>query len=112
MTDDDLKAFETELLQHVPASGSKGNVSLMRTLDWPEETYWLIRKRLIDNGVLETGRGKGGSVLRVGTESDAEVPMHTEQVSSAEGDLYPKLLPILQKEWSRRHARRDHGPSR
>lgn len=64
----DIHALETLLLARVPDSEAIGNVSLrsqMAAQGWDEESYWAVRNRLIERGILETGRGKGGSVRRV-----------------------------------------------
>jgi hypothetical protein len=59
--------LESLLLLLVPSSDAIGNVSLRNLLaerGWDDELYWAIRNRLIERGILETGRGKGGSVRR------------------------------------------------
>ncbi len=63
------------LLSLVPDSGENiGNVSLREELqqrarasadELTDEDYWSLRDALIDEGVLEQGRGRGGSVHRV-----------------------------------------------
>jgi hypothetical protein len=63
------------LLSLVPESGENiGNVSLREELqhrvralggELTDEDYWSLRDALIDEGVLEQGRGRGGSVHRV-----------------------------------------------
>lgn len=53
------------LLRHVPEDGSSiGNITLRDILGWEEEKYFRVRQRLIDNGELEVGGGRGGSVYR------------------------------------------------
>ena len=58
------------LLAAVPLDGSSiGNQSLLERLkgqfpDLTEETFWAARDALIEQGVLQKGRGRGGSVLR------------------------------------------------
>src|SRR5262249_46654312 len=58
----------------VPVEGSVGNITLARELrrqrSWSDEKYWRIRQQLIDKGVLAVGGGKGGSVRRVGVQSE------------------------------------------
>jgi len=44
---------------------ARGNVTLQRELGWSEDSYWPIRDRLVDAGLLELGRGRGGSVSLV-----------------------------------------------
>jgi hypothetical protein len=53
------------LFAHVPADGSTiGNRKLRELLGWNEKRYLAARRPLLDLGVLETGRGRGGSVKR------------------------------------------------
>jgi len=42
--------------------GSAGNQRLLEVLGWQESTYQHIKQRLIDEGRIRTGRGRGGSV--------------------------------------------------
>ena len=62
-----------------------GNVTLQRNLQNPE-SYWTVRNLLIDYGLLEKGKGKGGSVrLAVVDRETADIP------SPDERDLYSIL---------------------
>lgn len=70
-----ILTLEARLIDLVPETGSVGNVTLLRMLTeegWSEEQYWEIRNRLMERGVLATGRGRGGSVKRAGTGPQAE----------------------------------------
>ena len=42
--------------------GSAGNKALRENLRWTVEKYFRVRKILIEQGIVERGRGKGGSV--------------------------------------------------
>lgn len=54
-----------ELYALVPEDGTAvSNVTLMRQLGWDEPIYADIKKQLVDEGLLQVGRGRGGSVLR------------------------------------------------
>jgi len=44
------------------AGGSSGNVSLRAALGWDEGQYFAVKDALVQQGVLESGRGRGGSV--------------------------------------------------
>ena len=65
-----MSELEQALLAAVPADGSSiGNQSLLERLkgqfpDLSEEAFWAARDGLIEQGVLQKGRGRGGSVLR------------------------------------------------
>ena len=87
--------YRQKLLDLVPQSGGIGNSSLRQALravlessgeQITEEDYWTLRDSLIDEGLIETGRGRGGSVRRpeppttavpVGPELDLYEPFHT-----------------------------------
>lgn len=65
-----MNELEQALLALVPVDGSSiGNQSLLERLRGPfpqlsEEAFWAARDGLIEQGVLQKGRGRGGSVLR------------------------------------------------
>jgi len=48
--------------------GNAGNGSLRGKLGWDEETYAKIKGDLLSQGVIQTGRGRGGVVILTGTE--------------------------------------------
>ncbi|MFC5757350.1 hypothetical protein [Rhizobium sp. GCM10022189] len=92
------------------AGGTSGNSSLRRGLDWTEELYWAVQGRLIEEGSIVAGRGKGGSVRL--TEAQAITSeMLTEEkpdqgISSIirERDLYPALKTSIETKWINRFA--------
>lgn len=73
--------YQNLLLSLVPESGENvGNVSLREQLRMKiasqgdvlsDEDYWLLRDSLIDSGVLEQGRGRGGSIHRIKAASES-----------------------------------------
>lgn len=76
MNEEQIAELERQLLDHVPAEGTVGNITLIRQLDlagWDEPRYWDVRNRLIDRGIIKAGRGKGGSVQRTSTNDAAAV---------------------------------------
>lgn len=97
---------EQKLLSLVPQNGDTvGNTSLMRQLGWPEDVYWVVRNRLWDRGLLELGRGKGGSVRRIlkPTAPAAEVPEETgSKVDFAnEASLYAPMAKVIAESWAK-----------
>jgi len=53
------------LLTHVPTDGSTiGNQRLREALGWKETRYTRVRDDLVEQGALEKGRGRGGTVRR------------------------------------------------
>ncbi len=66
---------EQHLLELLPETGNIGNTRLRNALvdrhGWDDERYWETRKRLRQRGVVEVGRGRGGSLRRVRMDSVA-----------------------------------------
>lgn len=66
---EDPEEDEQRFLALVPLTGSASNSRLRNELSrhhgWDEERYWETRKRLRQKGLIEIGRGRGGSVHRV-----------------------------------------------
>ena len=97
--------------------GHAGNVALQRALGWEQEAYWPIRDRLVDSGLLELGRGRGGSVSLV-TQSPAIQSSSTEFAGSTapteaptripESNLYEPVAEVLRREWARDLRFRSH----
>ncbi|MFN0093131.1 MAG: hypothetical protein ACKVWR_23080 [Acidimicrobiales bacterium] len=109
---------ELEFLSKVPASGqSVSNSALLRELTWAPERYWAVHARLIENGLLKRGRGRGGSVARVATpseesavviegveiavpvEDDAAITRAEEQ--AREASLYEPIRSVIAGDWAR-----------
>jgi hypothetical protein len=92
------------------AGGSSGNSSLRRVLNWNEELYWAVQGRLIEEGHIVAGRGKGGSVRFTESQaitSDIPTEVEIEQVEITilrERDLYPALKKSIETKWINRFA--------
>jgi hypothetical protein len=111
----DTPELEQQLLDKIPTDGTGvGNTSLIRDLGWQEQDYWDVRNRLVDRGVLEVGRGRGGSVRRVITTVATvppSVPPNATGSSPAseapaagrawEGELYEPIAKVLDESWVR-----------
>ncbi len=50
--------------------GSTGNQKLQGTLGWPADCYDALKERLLQEGKIESGHGRGGSVKLVNTAPD------------------------------------------
>lgn len=106
-TDDDI------LLRNVPEDGaSVGNIALMRALGWEEDKYWRVRNRLLDEGILITGEGKGGSVRRAVQPVVPDAPsassnearnqlLEEPQQVEGEAQLYEPLKGVIEGEWAK-----------
>jgi hypothetical protein len=89
---------EQQLLDAIPKNKSIGNSALREHLSWDETTYWSVRNKLIDEGLLEKGRGRGGSVRRI--ESAAQ-SAPAALIPQRELQLYDKILKTIQTDWVR-----------
>lgn len=106
LNESQIQSLEQELLKLVPADQVIGNVTLKQELHWEEEQYWIIRNRLIDRGILTTGRGRGGSVQRSTISTpDSEAPKAEvaaqQEIAArlAESQLYQPLKEVIESQW-------------
>ena len=90
---DDPAEDERRLLGLIPQIGSVSNTRLRSELtknhDWDEERYWETRKRLRQKGLIEVGKGRGGSVRRVNIDTvvSSEEPIR-EPIQSEPQELH------------------------
>jgi|SRR5579864_265254 len=103
--------YQKLLINLVPESGDNiGNVSLREQLRekiehlgdaLTDEDYWLLRDSLIDSGLLEQGRGRGGSVHRVravsATLSAVAVPSETATVISSQNPSVAEVQEVVEE---------------
>lgn len=117
LSEQEITAREEQLLERVPATDAIGNVTLrgyLATRGWDEDAYWGIRNRLIERGVLETGRGKGGSVRRVPATTAAVLPAIPQQVAAAaavaptERELYAPMAEVIRNRWAQDYRLDSH----
>jgi len=100
-----------ELWEKLEVSGkSKGNYALMRELGWDgtPQRYWDARNKLVDHGIADTGRGRGGSVKRalnvtlVATDDDSITitkPEQNAEEKELERELYQPIKQTLESNW-------------
>jgi|SRR5580658_3162699 hypothetical protein len=104
------------LLSLIPESGSSiGNGTLRERLraearkegeELIDADYWPLRDSLIDDGLIETGRGKGGSVHRVVAPAPPpSADITTEPVAERilERSLYAPFLKAIEDGYVREH---------
>lgn len=104
---DQVAMYEQELTDRLrQLGGSSGNVSLSRALGWgDDDLYWGVRNRLVDQGVLRLGQGRGGSVRLVEREPEPGPPGPTEperaepEPARAEADLYQPMAGVIRTKW-------------
>lgn len=114
LTQENIDQYEAALLAEIPDIDVIGNFKLRTRLvgaGWTEELYWEIRNRLIERGVLTTGKGKGGSVRRVpppqaaivsadvGTAPTQDEPANLP-VGASEKDLYAPMVEVIKSRWA------------
>lgn len=96
LSDEKIADLESLLLLLVPPNETIGNVSLRSLLaehGWDDEQYWAIRNRLIDRGILETGRGKGGSVRRASGATNTSPTTAPVTVANPAPPAFPAFKP-------------------
>jgi len=118
MITENLTDQEKELIEKVAEDGtSVGNVTLIRELKWPESQFWDVRNKLLEKGLLRTGRGRGGSVRRIvaatsqsGSQAGGSVILPSEIVrlneeakiaQSSESALYNPVAGVLREKWTK-----------
>lgn len=99
-----LEKLKRELLAFVPSDGSKiGNKKLISQLTsnkkWTIQQVWDIRNQLIDEAVLEKGKGKGGSV-KLSDIKQVEVIKETAGKKVLEPKLYEPMRKVLHDDWA------------
>lgn len=115
---DEIEKMEKQFLEAFGNKSMKGNVTLMEELQWEPDLYWPIRNRLLDKGLVEKGKGKGGSVRKVQL-SEQPIPAPVAEIPVQEGvppqqppapvklreiDLYPKIVETLKNSWIKDHG--------
>ena len=88
-TAEEIRDLEKEFMDEVPVDGSSiGNQTLReQKLDWEKPIYDAVKRRLLDDGLIVSGRGRGGSLKRfVEQETVQEC---TEAAEAAKTDKYP-----------------------
>ncbi len=107
MTPEEKQRLSEMLLELVPQDGTnKGNVTLLEelrekakkevNLDLTDEAYWEIRNELIARGLVDKGRGRGGSVYRVQVAAKRPKAIKTKIREAA---LYAKVGQYIQRAW-------------
>lgn len=110
LSPEEIDEKQHRLLEAVPNTGVIGNKALRSKLgnSWSEDLYWTIRNRLIERGLLETGKGRGGSIKKVlqggqlaDTENDEIETEQTTQEYTKEFDLYTPIATVLRNQWTK-----------
>lgn len=87
--------------------GSAGNYAMMKILGWPESEYWRVRNKMLADGRIARGKGKGGSVKLVPHNDEAAPPSAPagqgvdENRVRRESDLYEICVDVLRSEWAK-----------
>jgi hypothetical protein len=98
-----LSRAAKKLLELVPLDGDfVGNTTLQRRSKLGNR-YWKVRKELVSGGFLTRGKGRGGSVARLITETDAP-PVAAKRGKffvRRESELYEPVKEWLTKAWGK-----------
>ncbi len=77
------------LLALLPAAGTTaGNIGLRNQLGWDEARYEAAREELDAAGLVTRGRGKGGSLARVGAAASASTGSGMLPLGAVEGEMF------------------------
>lgn len=91
--------------------GSAGNYRLQSELGLDEAEYWRLREKLLEDGQLVRGRGRGGSVALVESPSAVSpppVPTLSPPTLNNEATLYPPCLNTLREHWTKERGLQDY----
>ncbi len=79
--------------------GSAGNKALRDRLRWEDKKYFRVRKLLIEEGIVDVGRGKGGSVYVLEDDSESgESLSQAVHVPASEKDHYQQVLKLIERQ--------------
>lgn len=99
------------ILQKLRDSGGyAGNTHLMRALTLSPDKYWPTRNKLIDEGRITRGKGRGGSISLVESSAAPVVPPAvpaTPDLYQTEDSLYDALAKVIREEWTRDYRFRE-----
>ena len=79
--------------------GKSSNPTLQTQLGWSQDVYWNVHTELFEEGIIERGKGYGGTAILV-TQTDDPIALQTE---TPEKDLYKPVEAQLAKHWHLRH---------
>ena len=83
-----LSSHQSALLALVPPDGSTvGNTSLREQLGWDEAAYVAVRDELVAAGLIEKGKGRGGSVKRISAAAPKTELFSAEEIESVIPEL-------------------------
>lgn len=107
---DELTDDQQRLLEQLPMDGTTiGNKALRERLAWDEDRYWRERNPLVDAGLVEKGKGKGGSiklvlapeVIEATPEGAEEAAAEVAELYAEEAALYPPVREVIKNGWAK-----------
>ena len=107
----ELSAAEQKMLAAIPSEGV-GNKTLRTNLKMKTDMYWEVRNSLVSKGVIQTGRGKGGSVKLVKEEcakGQGAVKGVARKTKSEELKLYKPIAKVLMEQWAKEQGYDDYA---
>ncbi len=111
----ELIEFKEKIIAYLEANGgAAGNTAIMRALNIAPDQYWPIRNKLIDEGRITRGRGRGGKVTLVKvTPPGTPPPPPTEGAQppvnkyATEAGLYDPIAKGLRENWTKENRYRE-----
>lgn len=91
-----------KLFAEIPQDGKPiGNVTLLKKSGLNEEEYWLVRNKLLEQGKIGKGKGKGGSVYRLKESVDTRSKKRGPKKRIGENKLYTDFEKWLNDFWAK-----------
>jgi hypothetical protein len=98
---DELKNKLDKLFAHIPRDKNIGNVTLLKLSGLNEDEYWRLRNKLLEQGKIGKGRGKGGSVYRLKESDETLLKEPSSKKPGNETKLYDDFEKWLNNFWAR-----------
>ncbi|MCI5120502.1 MAG: hypothetical protein D3908_04765 [Candidatus Electrothrix sp. AUS4] len=104
---EEITKLEEDFISNIPEKNAVSNKALRETLGWETDLYQEIKKRLVSDGTIIVGRGRGGSVKRLLELEDEQcdnVALEEEIKQDRypnEESLYDPMLDVVRHRWAK-----------
>ena len=99
-TSEEISQLANSFLEKIPRNTRIGNKSLRDKLEWSEDLYISIKRKLIEDGKIMTGRGQGGSVFLPPDIPEEKFINNPPDNSDSYEDEAPQNLYVNEKSFS------------
>lgn len=94
---------DAELLVNAldPNGAATTNPAHRRRLGWDDDRYWAAQMKARNQGLIEVGRGRGGTLWRAPSDDEtAEEVIPEPEVFSREMETYAPIKTVLVEDWA------------